>query len=74
MIPELSHSDSQPPIDDRLVRFCNAFVASLELNIEQLGVDRFIRAVTSGLAVAGLRLVAYRIEGEGSGGRGPHGV
>ena len=74
MMPGISHSDSQPAIDDRLVRFCNAFASKLELDVEQLGVDQFIRAVTSGLAVAGLRLVAYRIEGEGSGGRCGDGV
>lgn len=72
MMPGLAHSDSQPPIDDRLVTFCNVLFGSLGLNVDSIGVDRFIRVFTRALAVSGLRLVRYRIEGAVPGGSGLH--
>ena len=74
MIPGASQSDVHPAIDDRLVTFCNVFVAGLNTDVERLGgVDRFLAAFTRGLRISGLRVAAYKVETEAPGGSSTHG-
>mgnify|MGYP001568087068 CR=1 FL=1 len=69
MTGDLPYSSNQSAIDERLVKFCNVFLGSLGIDVGQVGLGRFVSAFTRALSAAGLRLVAYRIEGEGPEGR-----